>query len=66
MTQVNAAAVEQGVSTNSRPMPPGRMMIDVEIVAQKYGCENEHLESVAAEPLPGIGKADRNGQPSRS
>lgn len=37
MTNVNAAAVEQGSSTNSRPIPPGRMMGDVHTVAQKYG-----------------------------
>ena len=43
MTNVNAAAVEQGVSTNSRPMPPGRMLIDVRIVAAKYGCDSRSV-----------------------
>ena len=39
MTNVNAAAVEQGSSMNSRPMPPGRVLIDVHVVAQKYDCD---------------------------
>ena len=43
MTNANAAVVEQGVSTNSRPMPPGRMLIDVEIVAQKYDCDERSV-----------------------
>ncbi len=43
MTNVNAVAVEQGASTNSRPMPPGRMMIDVGIVAQKYGADKRSI-----------------------
>lgn len=36
-------AVEQTSSTNTRPMPPGRMMIDVAIVAQKYGCDERSV-----------------------
>jgi predicted DNA-binding transcriptional regulator AlpA len=43
MTNANAAAVEQGGSTNTRPMPPGRMMIPVEIVAAKYGCDSRSV-----------------------
>ena len=43
MQTQNAAAVEQSSSTNARPMPPGRMMIDVEIVAQKYSCDERSV-----------------------
>ena len=43
MTNVNAAAVEQNVSTNARPMPPGRMLIDVKIVAAKYGADERSI-----------------------
>ena len=43
MTNANAAAVEQGVSTNSRPMPPGRMLIDVRTVAAKYGADERSI-----------------------
>lgn len=38
MTETNTAAVEPLSSTNSRPMPPGRIMGNVQIVAQKYGA----------------------------
>ena len=34
-----SAAVEQTSSTNSRPMPPGRMMGNVHVVAQKYDAD---------------------------
>ncbi|MFM9961847.1 MAG: helix-turn-helix transcriptional regulator [Planctomycetaceae bacterium] len=43
MTNANAAVVEQGVSTNSRPMPPGRMLIDVRTVAAKYGADERSI-----------------------
>ena len=43
MTETRTAAVEQGVSTNSRPMPPGRMLIDVRIVAAKYGADERSI-----------------------
>ncbi len=43
MSNANAAAVEQSSSTNSRPMPPGRMLIDVKIVAAKYGCDERSV-----------------------
>ena len=44
MTNVlDSAAVEQSSSTNSRPMPPGRNLIDVKIVAQKYGCDERSV-----------------------
>ena len=43
MTNANATAVEKVASTNSCPMPPGRMMIDVEIVAQKYGADKRSI-----------------------
>ena len=43
MTNANAVVVEQGVSTNSRPMPPGRMLIDVRTVAAKYGADERSI-----------------------
>ena len=43
MTNANAAAVEQSASTNSRPMPPGRMLIDVRTVAAKYGADERSI-----------------------
>ena len=43
MTNLNAAAVEQSSSTNSRPMPPGRMLIDVRTVAAKYGADERSI-----------------------
>lgn len=43
MTNANAAAVEQAVSTKSRPMPPGRMLIDVRTVAAKYGADERSI-----------------------
>lgn len=43
MTNANAAAVEQSSSTNSRPMPPGRMLIDVRTVAAKYGADERSI-----------------------
>jgi predicted DNA-binding transcriptional regulator AlpA len=43
MLQEKTAAVEQGSSTNSRPTPPGRMMIDVEAVASKYGADKRSI-----------------------
>ena len=43
MTETRTAAVEQGVSTNARPMPPGRMLIDVRIVAAKYGADERSI-----------------------
>lgn len=43
MTQVNAAAVEQVASTNARPVPPGRTLIGVKIVAQKYEADTRSI-----------------------
>ena len=43
MTETKTAAVEQSVSTNARPMPPGRILIDVHTVAQKYGCDERSV-----------------------
>ena len=43
MTETNAAAVEQSGSTNSRPNPPGRMLIDVRTVAAKYGADKRSI-----------------------
>lgn len=43
MTNVNAVAVEQPSSTNACPMPPGRSLIHVKIVAQKYGCDERSV-----------------------
>lgn len=43
MTNVNAAAVEQNSSTNARPVPPGRMLIDVHIVAAKYAADKRSI-----------------------
>lgn len=39
MTKMKTLAVEQSASTNARPMPPGRVMGDVKIVAQKYDAD---------------------------
>ncbi len=38
-----AAAVEQSSSTNARPVPPGRMLIDVHTVAAKYGADERSI-----------------------
>lgn len=43
MLTVTTAAVEQGSSMNSRPIPPGRMMIDVETVAHKLGVDKRSV-----------------------
>lgn len=43
MTETRIAAVEPSSSTNARPMPPGRVLIDVHIVAQKYGCDERSI-----------------------
>lgn len=47
MIDTNAAAVEQSSSTNSRPMPPGRMLIDVHVVAQKYDAHPRSIFRLA-------------------
>lgn len=39
MTKVKLAVVEQGGSTNACPMPPGRVMGNVHVVAQKYDAD---------------------------
>ena len=38
-----AAAVEQSSSTNARPVPPGRMLIDVQTVAAKYEADERSI-----------------------
>lgn len=43
MTMLNAATAEQTSSPNSRPMPPGRMLIDVQTVAAKYGADERSI-----------------------
>lgn len=43
LTIKNAAAVEQSGSTDARPMPPGRMLIDVHAVAAKYGADERSI-----------------------
>ncbi len=43
MTETRTAAVEQCASTNARPMPPGRMLIDVRIVAAKYSADERSI-----------------------
>ena len=43
MTDTKTAAVEPSPSTNFRPMPPGRMLIDVRAVAQKYGADERSI-----------------------
>ncbi len=43
MTETNAAAVAPSGPTNSRPMPPGRTLIDVKIVAQKYRADKRSI-----------------------
>ena len=43
MTKKKSAAVEQATSTNSSPMPPGRSLIDVHLVASKYGCDERSV-----------------------
>lgn len=39
MTETNAAAVAPSSATNARPTPPGRVMGDVHVVAQKYDAD---------------------------
>lgn len=43
MLETNAATGAQTNSPNSRPMPPGRVLIDVHVVAQKYGCDERSV-----------------------
>lgn len=43
MTETNAAAVAPSSATNARPMPPGRMLIDVRTVAAKYGADERSI-----------------------
>ena len=44
MSQVQiVAAVEQTRSTTSRPMPPGRTLIDVDVVAAKYAVDKRSI-----------------------
>lgn len=43
MTKLNAAAGEQTSSTNSCPMPPGRVLIDVDVVAAKYDADKRSI-----------------------
>ncbi len=39
MTATKPSEVEQIGSMNDRPLPPGRMLIDVHTVAAKYGAD---------------------------
>jgi len=43
MTETRIAAVEPNSSTNARPMPPGRVLIDVRAVAAKYGADERSI-----------------------
>ena len=43
MTETKTAAVEQAGSANARPMPPGRMLIDVRTVAAKYAADERSI-----------------------
>lgn len=43
MTETKTAAVEQSSSTDARPVPPGRMLIDVHTVAAKYGANKRSV-----------------------
>lgn len=43
MTETRNAAVEPISSTNARPMPPGRVLIDVRTVAAKYGADERSI-----------------------
>jgi len=43
MTETKTAAVEPISSTNARPMPPGRVLIDVRTVAAKYGADERSI-----------------------
>ena len=43
MTETRTAAVEQSSSTNAPPVPPGRMLIDVQTVAAKYGADERSI-----------------------
>ena len=42
MSNATTAAVEQA-STNSRPVPPGRTLVDVSVVAAKYGADKRSI-----------------------
>ena len=43
MSEATTAAAEQISSANARPMPPGRTLINVHTVAQKYGCDERSV-----------------------
>ncbi len=43
MLETKTAAVEPTHSTNACPMPPGRVMIDVKVMARKYGCDERSI-----------------------
>lgn len=43
MTEPMTAAVVPSSATNARPMPPGRMLIDVRTVAAKYGADERSI-----------------------
>ncbi len=43
MTEKRAAAVEKSDSTNAHPVPPGRILIDVHIVAAKYSADERSI-----------------------
>ena len=42
MSNATTAAVET-ISTNSRPVPPGRKLVDVTVVAAKYDCDKRSV-----------------------
>ena len=43
MLETKTVAVEPSSSTNARPMPPGRMMINMKIMARKYDCDKRTI-----------------------
>lgn len=43
MAEAKTAAVEHSGLTNVRPLPPGRMLIDVHTVAAKYGANERSI-----------------------
>ncbi len=43
MAELKSVGVEHASSTIARPMPPGRILIDVHTVAQKYACDERSI-----------------------
>lgn len=43
MTETKTAAVERTSSTNSRPVPPGKQLVDVSTLEAKYGADKRSI-----------------------